>query len=279
MKNIYYRFHNTSRFLFLRSPEGAAEPLETTIDTARQDPRSLADQLVQRFPGADLTDVVNQLPGAEDLTPEIEAITARLQSETPFEDLANTMRAFGETDLGNNGANLFSMFQSLLEDLGVDLEGLEGSEGNNSGPSGSPNGGPDSGPMAEVPPNEEMPELDEEPSPEDMQMLRERSRNADVENMTNPAKNIAIETLRAHPGLTVTSGYRGPERNAAAGGAVGSDHLTGNAIDFGTVDPNIKRWVEEAFSGQVWADIHGSGGSGPANHLHVSYRPGGRRIT
>lgn len=88
----------------------------------------------------------------------------------------------------------------------------------------------------------------------------------------------AIATLRAYPNLTITSGYRGPERNASAGGAVGSDHLTGNAIDFGTTDPSIEAWLNRQFPGQLWTDIHGSGGSGPANHLHVSYRPGGSRI-
>src|SRR5688572_19901864 len=33
-------------------------------------------------------------------------------------------------------------------------------------------------------------------------------------------------------GLSVTSGYRDPARNAKAGGAKGSQHMHGNAVDF-----------------------------------------------
>ena len=269
-----------SCFVFLREAPDVPTAA-VAVPASAPSPEAVASELVQRMPGADFSRAVSRLPGAEGITPMVRQLEATLESNgNPLADLQSTLENFANTDLGANGANLFTMLTSLLEDLGIDLNDSDKgntTRGSNTGgrtPSGAPNS---TGPV-EPPTNVEMPELNDPISPEDMALLRERARDADVENLTTPAKNIAIATLRAYPNLTITSGYRGPERNAAAGGDVGSDHLTGNALDFGTTDASIEQWLNRQFPGQLWTDIHGSGGSGPANHLHVSYRPGGNRF-
>lgn len=238
----------------------------------------MAARLGERMPGVDFTGALNRLPGAEGIAPLAEQLEARLNANGAAVDLGRMMETFGNTELGTNGTNLFALLQSLLSDLGINLGNLDGAQNQtsramNSAPSGTTPSGPSPNPE-----NVDIPKLSAPISPEDRQMLQERARDADVDNLTTEAKNIAIATLKAFPNLTITSGYRGAERNAAAGGAVGSDHLTGNALDFGTTDPAIKQWIENAFPGQIWANIHGSGGRGPANHTHISYRPGGNRL-
>jgi hypothetical protein len=282
MKHLLNNKTNQStQFLWLRTPEGeAVTPRVETASPVVTNPEAAAAELVNRNPRVDFSEAVRGVEGAEAITPLVNQLQARVNPEEAFADITNTLRAFSETDLGAEGGNLFSMFIKLMEDLGVDFEedDQENETGSNRTSSNRTGGATESGPIAEVPPNEEMPELDETPSAEDMAMLQSRAGSADVVNMTNPAKNIAIETLRAHPNLRVTSGYRDPERNRRAGGVDGSDHLTGNAIDFGTIDPAVGRWVEAAFPGQVYTLIHGNSRNPDPTHLHVSYRPGGNRV-
>lgn len=74
------------------------------------------------------------------------------------------------------------------------------------------------------------------------------------------------------PGMIITSGYRDPARNAAAGGAMGSQHLQGNAVDIyfpgGGIEETVK--VIEAASA---AGIGGIGVYGPGKlHLDTGSR-------
>lgn len=282
MKHLYNRFQNLNTLqVFKVAPEQVHTP--DPIPTTRQnvDPQAAAAALGAKQPPINFTGFLRNLPGSSDAAALADDIEGLLKADKKSAALRSALNNFSKTDFNDpNNPNLFSMFRELLKNFGIDLEDTDDDTASSPGSltGKAPSSGPDGTPMAPLP-NGEMPELDEAPSAEGMALLRERARDADVENLTNPAKNIAIATLKAHPGLSVTSGFRGPERNARAGGAPNSDHLTGNAIDFGTTDPAVQRWIEAAFPGQVWADIHGSGGSGPANHLHVSYRPGGNRIT
>jgi|GEM_PF-3364196 len=220
------------------------------------------------------------------MTPEVveAAKTAAAAKNVDYDGVLATAAAMGVRDkpeavksiaqtaseIQSNKTGLAGLIQKLMESLkalGFDIDTDTTKDSLQRG--GIDRSRPGMAPL----PNETMPELDEKPSPEDMNLLRQRARSADVENLTTPAKNIAIAVLKAHPHVDVTSGFRGPERNRKAGGVPNSDHLTGNAIDFGTIDPAVERWVKKAFPNQVFTLIHGNRHTSKAHHLHVSYRP------
>lgn len=79
-----------------------------------------------------------------------------------------------------------------------------------------------------------------------------------------------LEAAKVVPQFEITSGYRDPQRNAAAGGAKGSQHIHGNAADIST-----KGWADEQRSAFLQAAIaNGAKGVGiyPNGSLHFDVR-------
>lgn len=78
----------------------------------------------------------------------------------------------------------------------------------------------------------------------------------------------ALQGSGIAPGMEVISGARSPSRNAAVGGARGSQHLGGNAVDIKGVTPEQRNQLVEA------ALSSGAGGIGmyPGGGLHVDAR-------
>jgi len=79
-------------------------------------------------------------------------------------------------------------------------------------------------------------------------------------------------------GLVITSMYRSPEHNAAIGGAPGSYHTKGLAVDFVPANGNWSRldrakvWVYARFSGKFAEVLWRT--SGHYDHLHLAFKPG-----
>lgn len=79
-----------------------------------------------------------------------------------------------------------------------------------------------------------------------------------------------IKAIVEQFGVTVSSGYRTPEQNAAAGGVVNSDHLSGLAVDLSgpeSILASAKVWIDSQIGSDIWSDIHD-----PGPHLHISFR-------
>ena len=77
-------------------------------------------------------------------------------------------------------------------------------------------------------------------APEAIEMLTSGN-HVDTSNFS-PGLRSAWEALQGSwqgPPLTVSSGYRSPEHNAAVGGAKGSQHMHGNAVDVSTAGFNL----------------------------------------
>jgi uncharacterized protein YcbK (DUF882 family) len=81
----------------------------------------------------------------------------------------------------------------------------------------------------------------------------------------------ALEELRTHIGkpITVTSGYRCPEHNAAVGGAPSSQHMLGLAADI--LVPGMSASDLETAARHI-TTIKGIGRNDHANFLHVDVR-------
>lgn len=94
-------------------------------------------------------------------------------------------------------------------------------------------------------------------------------------NGLSPQARAVLERIQAlkMEGLSVNSGYRDPARNARAGGAKGSQHMHGNAIDFNIakLSPEQRTTVlnEAIAAGGRGIGIYPSG-----NSLHVDTRGG-----
>lgn len=73
-----------------------------------------------------------------------------------------------------------------------------------------------------------------------------------------------LEPVRAHFGLplVIHSGWRPPQRNAAAGGVQTSDHLTGRAADFHVADGNGQPWEANTDAAFEWIRANLAGAFG-----------------
>jgi hypothetical protein len=89
--------------------------------------------------------------------------------------------------------------------------------------------------------------------------------------------NILANALARKFGLSISSGYRSPARNRAAGGAPNSSHMRGSPSNPGAHDfvPPSEEAKRAAYAlGAKWADIHDYGSG---LHLHVSWFAAGGR--
>lgn len=69
---------------------------------------------------------------------------------------------------------------------------------------------------------------------------------------------MVLETIRDRFGpVTITSGHRSPEHNAAVGGSENSLHLLGRAADFTVRE--VPSWKIQEFIENTWPDRYGLG--------------------
>lgn len=99
---------------------------------------------------------------------------------------------------------------------------------------------------------------------------------ADLKNLSPKARSLmdalmAGQFREGAPGVNVVSGYRDPQRNARAGGAGGSQHLHGNAIDI-----DVKGWSDAEKQKLLQAAVaRGARGVGlypSGNSIHLDVR-------
>ena len=90
--------------------------------------------------------------------------------------------------------------------------------------------------------------------------------------------NMVLQPVRNHFGksVTVNSGYRSPEVNAAVGGSKTSDHCKGQAADIeiaGVPNAELAEWIRDnlAFT-QVILEFY-TQGIPDSGWVHVSYDP------
>jgi hypothetical protein len=88
-----------------------------------------------------------------------------------------------------------------------------------------------------------------------------------------------LQPVRDHFGksVTVNSGYRSPESNAAVGGSKTSDHCRGQACDLeidGIPNPELAQWIMDNLEyTQLILEFYVPGGDPNAGWVHVSYDP------
>lgn len=88
-----------------------------------------------------------------------------------------------------------------------------------------------------------------------------------------------LQPVRDHFGksVTVNSGYRSPESNAAVGGSKTSDHCKGQACDLeidGIPNPELAQWIMDNLDyTQLILEFYTPGGDPNAGWVHVSYDP------
>jgi zinc D-Ala-D-Ala carboxypeptidase len=90
-----------------------------------------------------------------------------------------------------------------------------------------------------------------------------------------------VQKVRDHFGPTViNSGYRGPELNAAVGGAATSQHCRGEAVDIecpGIPNYDVAKWIEDNLDyDQLILEFY-TPGIPDSGWVHVSYIPEGNR--
>ena len=87
-----------------------------------------------------------------------------------------------------------------------------------------------------------------------------------------------LQPVREHFGksVTVNSGYRSPESNAAVGGSKTSDHCKGQAADIeidGVDNPDLAQWIMDNLDyTQLILEFY-ERGKGSSGWVHVSYDP------
>ena len=100
---------------------------------------------------------------------------------------------------------------------------------------------------------------------------------ATIENLKALCENV-LQPVREHFGksVTVNSGYRSPESNAAVGGSKTSDHCKGMAADIeidGVGNPELAQWIMDNLTySQLILEFYEQG-KPSSGWVHVSYNP------
>jgi hypothetical protein len=100
---------------------------------------------------------------------------------------------------------------------------------------------------------------------------------ATIENLKLLCENV-LQPVREHFGksVTVNSGYRSPESNAAVGGSKTSDHCKGQAADIeinGVSNPDLAQWIMDNLEyTQLILEFY-TAGIQDSGWVHVSYDP------
>ena len=100
---------------------------------------------------------------------------------------------------------------------------------------------------------------------------------ATIENLKALCENV-LQPVREHFGksVTVNSGYRSPESNAAVGGSKTSDHCKGQAADIeiaGVGNPELAQWIMDNLTySQLILEFYEQG-KPSSGWVHVSYNP------
>jgi hypothetical protein len=101
--------------------------------------------------------------------------------------------------------------------------------------------------------------------------------DATIENLKLLCKMV-LQPVREHFGkwVTVNSGYRSPESNAAVGGSKTSDHCKGQAADIeidGLPNPELAQWIMDNLDyTQLILEFY-TQGQPNSGWVHVSYDP------
>lgn len=100
---------------------------------------------------------------------------------------------------------------------------------------------------------------------------------ATIENLKLLCQEV-LQPIRDHFGksVTVNSGYRSPESNAAVGGSKTSDHCLGRAADIeieGISNPDLAHWIMDNLDyTQLILEFY-TQGQPNSGWVHVSYDP------
>ena len=98
-----------------------------------------------------------------------------------------------------------------------------------------------------------------------------------IENLKLLCEKV-LQPVREHFGqsVTVNSGYRSPESNAAVGGSKTSDHCKGQAADIeinGVANPDLAQWIMDNLEyTQLILEFY-TQGQPNSGWVHVSYDP------
>jgi len=98
-----------------------------------------------------------------------------------------------------------------------------------------------------------------------------------LENLKTLCEKV-LQPVREHFGksVTVNSGYRSPESNAAVGGSKTSDHCKGQAADIeidGVPNPELAEWIQNNLDyTQLILEFY-TQGQPNSGWVHVSYDP------
>jgi hypothetical protein len=101
--------------------------------------------------------------------------------------------------------------------------------------------------------------------------------DAALENLKTLCEKV-LQPVRDHFGksVTVNSGYRSPESNAAVGGSKTSDHCKGQAADIeidGLPNPELAKWIMDNLDyTQLILEFY-TQGQPNSGWVHVSYDP------
>lgn len=98
-----------------------------------------------------------------------------------------------------------------------------------------------------------------------------------IENLKLLCEKV-LQPVREHFGkpVTINSGYRSPESNAAVGGSKTSDHCKGQACDLeinGVSNPDLAQWIMDNLDyTQLILEFY-TQGQPNSGWVHVSYNP------